>query len=122
MGLIKKIWNYRIKMTDKKKEQPKEFQKIEDKEKLNWLEKRAFKVALRKARKDINKYADRIKERNTTTDDLIDKIMNLTSELEIVDEVDGKEIPITKEYLKTKKYDDLLDMFEEALTEAEKLV
>ena len=93
--------------------------KIEKKDKLNWMEKRAVKKFLKKAKKSIDKYKGLVELEAKDREILEKEVLSLTDILEIEND-DGEEL--NKDNIKKLSNKELEDALEMSLEEMEKLL
>mgnify|MGYP006310158303 CR=1 FL=1 len=92
---------------------------IEKKDKLNWMEKRAVKKFLKKAKKSVQKYKGLIELETKDREILEKEVLSLTDILEIEND-DGEEL--NKDNIKKLSNKELEDALEMSLEEMEKLL
>lgn len=92
---------------------------IEKKEKLNWAEKKAVKMMIKKGKKVFLSNRYKVMEEKKQRDLLEKEFLQLTKVLDIT--TDSGEI-INKDYVKTLTTKELEESFIEALNEMEKLI
>lgn len=97
----------------------KELSKIEKKQKLNFFEKRAVKAMLKKARKGIEKYKQKVELAVEDRKLLEKEVLSLLDILEIEDDNGNS---LTKDNIKNFSNKELEETLETSLNEMEKLL
>lgn len=94
-------------------------QKLENKEKLNWLEKKAIKKFLKHAQKKVQKFKQEVQQEYIERDKLEQEVLSM---LEVLDITTDEGETLNEKNIKKQSNIKLVEILEEALTEMEKLL